>query len=46
MPVPVPVLESRIARARPWVWASSSTGRALPRVGRPTDVELRFSYYR
>jgi len=36
----------RIVRARPWVWASSSTGRALPRVGRATDVELRFSSYR
>jgi hypothetical protein len=36
----------RIAHARPWVWVSSSTGRALGQAGEETGIELRFSYYK
>jgi hypothetical protein len=36
---------SAFAHARPWLWASSSTGRALSPAGEETGVELRFSYY-
>ena len=35
-----------IAHARPWVWASSSSGRALSPAGEETGVELHLSYYR
>jgi hypothetical protein len=35
-----------IAHARPWIWAASSSGRALSPAGEETGVELRFSYYR